>query len=206
MKMVDEKILLSQCVDLANQILKKDMKATISIKIGEEFTFMFENNEVENPRNVKKKSPSQEKRDIKRTLNFKEKFIKPEEKIEAKEEKTQFRIKEEKIDTKAETEENPDNENDIKVEENSFKYEEMCEKVFVIPNYMKDNTNKGIENDITAKLEAKGIKVRKVFVQRAGNPTRGEYYRSIVLIEPWEIKAIQDSEFGIEKCWVLPCK
>ena len=56
--MVDEKILLSQCVDLANQIIKKDMKATISIKI-----FKFENTEVENER--KKKSPSQEKRDLK---------------------------------------------------------------------------------------------------------------------------------------------
>ena len=84
--------------------------------------------------------------------------------------------------------------------------EEMCEKVFVVPNYMKDNTNAGIENDITTKLEAKGIKVRKVFVQRVGNPTRGEYYRSIVLIEPWRTKAIKESEFGIEKCWVLPSK
>ena len=61
--MVDEKILLSQCVDLANQIIKKDMKATISIQIGEGFTFKFENTEVENER--KKKSPSQEKRDLK---------------------------------------------------------------------------------------------------------------------------------------------
>ena len=67
----------------------------------------------------------------------------------------------------------------------------MCDKVFVFPNYMKDNTNIGIENDITTKLEAKGIKVRKVFVQRAGNPTRGEYFRSIVLIEPWKTKVIE---------------
>ena len=86
--MVDEKILLSQCVDLANQIIKKDMKATISIQI-----FKFENTEVENER--KKKSPSQEKRDLKRTLNFKEKLVKYEEKGEVKEE---FRIKEENVD------------------------------------------------------------------------------------------------------------
>ena len=86
--MVDEKILLSQCVGLANQIIKKDMKATISIQI-----FKFENTEVENER--KKKSPSQEKRDLKRTLNFKEKLVKYEEKGEVKEE---FRIKEENVD------------------------------------------------------------------------------------------------------------
>ena len=196
--MVDEKILLSQCVDLANQIIKKDLKATISIQIGEGFTFKFDNSEVEN---VKKKSPSQEKRDLKRTINFKEKFLKAEDKREIKEEKPQFRIKEEKID-RQEKEENPEKEN--KVNENIFESEDMCEKVFVIPNYMKDNTNIGIENDVTAKLEAKGIKVRKVFVQRAGNPTRGEYFRSIVLIEPWGRKLIEEADFGIEKCWVLP--
>ena len=71
MKMVDEKILLSQCVDLANQILKKDMKATISIKIGEEFTFMFEYNEVENPRNVKKNHQVKKKEILKEHLTSK---------------------------------------------------------------------------------------------------------------------------------------
>ena len=49
--------------------------------------------------------------------------------------------------------------------------EEMCEKVFVVPNYMKDNTNAGIENDITTKLEAKGIKVRKGREIRQGEST-----------------------------------
>ena len=148
----------------------------------------------------RKKSPSQEKRNLKRTLNFKEKFGKSEDKSEIKEEK--FQSKEEKTDTQAEKEEKPEKE----LNENVLRFEEMCEKVFVIPNYMKDNTNMGIENDITTKLEAKGIKVRKVFVQRAGHPTRGEYFRSIVLIEPRETKAIEESDFEIEKCWVLPSK
>ena len=72
--MVDEKTLLSQCVELANNVIKKNLKAVISIKIGKEFNFSFDNNE----NSFKKKSPSQAKRDLERNENFKLKNVKEE--------------------------------------------------------------------------------------------------------------------------------
>ena len=39
---------------------------------------------------------------------------------------------------------------------------QVCEKVFVSPKVVIDNHNIGIEYAVTAKIEAKGVKVRKV--------------------------------------------
>ena len=81
---------------------------------------------------------------------------------------------------------------------------QVCEKVFVFPKVVIDNHNIGIEYDVSAKLEAKGVKVRKVQVDRLGDPIRGEYIRSEVLIEPMAMKKIEHKRFEIENCWVLP--
>ena len=81
---------------------------------------------------------------------------------------------------------------------------QVCEKVFVFPKLVIDNHNIGIEYDVTEKLEAKGVKVRKVQVDRSGDPIRGEYIRSEVLIEPMDMKKIENKTFEIENCWVLP--
>ena len=81
---------------------------------------------------------------------------------------------------------------------------QVCEKVFVFPKVVIDNHNIGIEYDITEKLEVKGVKVRKVKVDRLGDPIRGEYIRSEVLIEPMGMEKIENKRFEIENCWVLP--
>ena len=80
----------------------------------------------------------------------------------------------------------------------------ICEKVFVFPKKVINNHNIGIEYDVTSKLEAKGLKVKKVIVERLGNPIRGEYIRSEAFIEPVNIKKIENENFEIENCWVLP--
>ena len=72
--MVDEKTLLSQCVDLANHIIKKNLKAVISIQSGKQLNFTFNNIE----KSLKKKSPSQEKRDLETNQSFKLKSVKAE--------------------------------------------------------------------------------------------------------------------------------
>ena len=69
---------------------------------------------------------------------------------------------------------------------------------------MIDNHNIGIEYDVTSKLEAKGLKVKKVTVERLGNPIRGEYTRSEAFIEPVNIKKIENENFEIGNCLVLP--
>ena len=60
----------------------------------------------------------------------------------------------------------------------------------------------GIDYDITGKLEAKWVKVRKVRVDRLGDPIRGEYIRSEVYIEPMAMKKIENMKFEIENCWI----
>ena len=81
---------------------------------------------------------------------------------------------------------------------------EKCEKIFVIPRHKIDNHNIGIEYDVTNKLEAKNIKVKKVKVERNEDPIRGEFTRCEVLIEPTETKHIEKENFEIKNCWVLP--
>jgi hypothetical protein len=90
------------------------------------------------------------------------------------------------------------------IDEINLEAGQVCEKVFVFPKLVIDNHNIGIEYDVTEKLEAKGVKVRKVQVDRIGDPIRGEYIRSEVLIEPMDMKKIENKTFQIENCWVLP--
>ena len=95
--MVDEKTLLSQCVELANNVIKKNLKAVISIKIGKEFNFSFDNNE----NSFKKKSPSQAKRDLERNENFKLKNVKEEvigTTLDAEEENKSYAIEKEALE------------------------------------------------------------------------------------------------------------
>ena len=83
---------------------------------------------------------------------------------------------------------------------------EVCEKIFVIPKTKIDNDNIGIEVDVTSKLKAKGVSVKKVRVERFGDPIRGEYARSEALVEPTQIRKIEQEDFGLKNCWVLPEK
>ena len=127
--MVDEKSLLSQCIDLANQVIKKNAMASISIKIGEGFSFDFDNHEVKEKKS-KKKSPSQDKRDVARSVNFRKNTLKCEtnevkENLETKIENKSIDVTESK-------------ENEIDQEEEVF-----CEKVFVVPKRKIENHNIG---------------------------------------------------------------
>ena len=71
--MVDENNIISQCVDLANQVIKNGMNATIMVEIGDNFKFKFDNKEDNvNVKQFKKKSPSTEARNIERSKKFKE--------------------------------------------------------------------------------------------------------------------------------------
>ena len=82
--------------------------------------------------------------------------------------------------------------------------DEECEKLFVIPRHKVDNHNIGIEYDVTAKLEAKGVKVKKVRVMRTEGILQGDFERCVVLIEPTKVKVIEQTNFGIVNCCVLP--
>ena len=81
--MTVKKVIISQCIDLANQVMKNGMNATILIKIGDNFKFEFDNKENKMNDMMKKKSPSQEARDIERSKKYKENLAKNKhEKIE----------------------------------------------------------------------------------------------------------------------------
>ena len=58
---------LKQCIELTTQVLNKGMVAYINIKVGEKFSFTFNNQEYKKEENVKTKySPSQIKRNKER--------------------------------------------------------------------------------------------------------------------------------------------
>ena len=59
--------LLSQCLDVTKQLIALDKKATINIRIGNDFVFSFNNQETFDER---KKSPSQIKRNFLRKAAF----------------------------------------------------------------------------------------------------------------------------------------
>ena len=60
--------LLSQCLDLAKQLITLDQKASINVRLGSDFVFSFNNQENISER---KKSPSQIKRNFERKETFK---------------------------------------------------------------------------------------------------------------------------------------
>ena len=130
------------------------------------------------------KTPSQLKRDKKRREEFLAK------KLESQPAKEENYNAEEKV---------------ILVEPKDEISLEVCEKLYVVAKDKIDNHNIGIQYDVTAKLEDKKIKVKKLLVERKGDQIRGEFIRCEVLIEPTEVRQIEKTDFGIEKCWVLPC-
>ena len=135
------------------------------------------------------KSPSQIRRDKERREEFfKKKFGIEPAKIE-KEEKTKD---DEKLVEPV---------NEICVETAAVK----CEKVIVIAKQKINNHNLGIEYNVRTKIEAKNIIVKKVIVERKGHHIHGEFIRCEVLIETVEAKIIEEEDFEIENCWVLPC-
>ena len=61
--------LLSQCLDLAKQLMKNNQKATINISVGTDFNFKFSN--LEHASFTEKyKSPSQKKRSLERKAQY----------------------------------------------------------------------------------------------------------------------------------------
>ena len=128
------------------------------------------------------KTPSQLKRDKERKDKFLAKKLEEQNAAEAKEEVILVEPKDE-----------------IVPEERK-----VCEKIFIFPNQEILNHNKGIEYDVREKLEAKGLKVKKVKVERIGNPNKGDYVRTEVCIEHADAKMIESENYEIENCWVLP--
>ena len=80
----------------------------------------------------------------------------------------------------------------------------VCEKICIFPKQEIFNNNIGIEYDVIDKLEAKCLTVKKVKVERIRNPVKGDYVRTEVWIEPADAKMVENEDFEIENCWVLP--
>jgi hypothetical protein len=93
-------------------------------------------------------------------------------------------------------------EDDITLE--TLESSELCEKLVIIPRHKVDNHNIGIEYDVKEKLDKKGIKVKKLVVERMGGTWKGEFTRCEVIIEPFSAKAIEKMDFEILNCCVLP--
>ena len=81
---------------------------------------------------------------------------------------------------------------------------EAFEKLFVVAKSKIDDHNIGIQYNVTEKLEAKELKVKKLTVERNGDQIRGEFIRCEVFIEPVDVRDIEKTDFEIKNCWVLP--
>ena len=105
--------LLVQCLEMTNQLMKTRMKATIDIKIGNDFNYHFSNQEDNAFLQRKKLSPSQKKRNFDRKVHYEEQKtletkindIKIEPKALSKESQTQTEMEEliEKKENEAQT-------------------------------------------------------------------------------------------------------
>ena len=78
--MTEENLLMQKCLEITSHVLNKDQRVFINIKIGNSFSFTFNNQESN--MDVKKKSPSVTRRDNDRKELFKEN-LKQEGKIES---------------------------------------------------------------------------------------------------------------------------
>ena len=56
----------------------------------------------------------------------------------------------------------------------------------------------------TTLVEAKGLKVKKVRVERTDGTLSGDFARCEVVLEPTDVKLIENVNFGIVNCCVLP--
>ena len=186
--MVDEIKIISQCVELANQVINAGLSASIHIKMGKEFTFEFDNQRSMNKTSNKYgRSPEQSKLKHKRVKEEKSIDSISHDIFQAKTEEVAINIRADHVD----------------LEKKEDEYEEFCETLFLVPKYKIDRSNRDIEKDITRKLSEHGVRVRSVYSNRSGHPFNGEYIRSVVLIEPFQRQFIRDGRTAIENYWVL---
>ena len=185
--MGDEIKIIYQCVELANQVINSGLSASIHIKMGKEFTFEFDNQRSMNiTSNKNGRSPEQSK--------LKHKRAKKEKSIDSTTHDVfQAKTEEVAINTRA---------NHVDLEKKEDEFEDFCEKLFLVPKYRINRSNRVIEKEITRKLSEHGIRVRSVYSNRSGHPFNGEYIRSVVLIEPFQRLFIRDGRTAIDNYWV----
>ena len=123
--------LLSQCLDLAKQLITLDQKASINVRLGSDFVFSFNNQENISER---KKSPSQIKRNFERKETFKNNMKKEtietkentlEKKPETKDSETQIDILVTSTGTNTEMKNDDDNKQDDN-KNTDMKHDEDC--------------------------------------------------------------------------------
>ena len=74
---------------------------------------------------------------------------------------------------------------------------ELCGTISVIPIHHVSPSNEAIETSIREKLEAKKVKVFGILIHRS---SQGTFIRSDVQIEPFDGKALEQTEFEFLTC------
>ena len=155
--MAGKNVIISQCLNLVNQIVEKNMKVYMNVQMEEGVSFIFDNMEKRN------KSASQEKRSIERSIKFKEKV-----KEKTGDENLNVGAKEKKSEIKPEV----SKETDLKTEETRGESEQIetkedvCESIMIAPLKVFVASDKQVENAIVKNLEDKGIGVERVIFKR----------------------------------------
>ena len=191
-------VLLTQCINLVNQIVKMDMMAFINIQVGDNFSFVFDNKKYL-PREPKKKSPSQEKRNIERTIHFKRKMCENEQKDDAAKTVNVKKEAGEKEFVKAK------NEIEIKSEKEEAKPEEVfCDTITMEPQINPmPCSERDFEEGANKILSEKGIEVdRVIFIKDASRDLR----RIAIKLKPTSKAKIENGNLRFFNCKILHIK
>ena len=78
---------------------------------------------------------------------------------------------------------------------------EICATLSVIPIRHLNANDDHLGKSIAAKVEAKKVKVRDVFINRS---PQGAFIRCDILIEPLNGKLLEEIDFEFENCHVVP--
>ena len=196
-------LLLTQCVNLVNKIVEKDMMAFINIQVGDNFSFVFDNKKY-SPREPKKKSPSQEKRNIERTINFIRKNEQNDDASRTANEKEKS-VDKDFVKVKNEIEINSEKE-EAKLEEvfcDSITMEPqiLVEKILVTADCQADWNDKYVTKLVNEKLNIIGIRMKSIQVNRN---IRKCFESCVVTIEPTKKKIIEQESFPIRR-WTMKC-
>ena len=211
--------LLSQCLDLAKQLITLDQKASINVRLGSDFVFSFNNQENISER---KKSPSQIKRNFERKETFKNNMKKEtietkentlEKKPETKDSETQIDILVTSTGTNTEMKNDDDNKQDDK-KNTDMKHDEDCsddkedfnENQEIRPKEKETILEMRINHEDLDKQKVKTFISKSLKVSLIGEPwiaNNGRHFATVRFktwtseYEKWKINSVNWREPGI---------
>ena len=174
--------IISQCLNLVNQIVEKKLSVYMNLQMGEGISFVFDN------MTKKSKSPSNKQRNIERSIKFKQKIEKHEDEEILDKAQQKKEMKQEKMENSEKFDTTANETSDV-----------VCESIMLDRPTVFESDMK-VEKDLMEHFEVKGIKIKKViFVRDASRDLR----RIEIKIKPMKKKFLEDANIKFRDCRIL---